>query len=96
MFKMEKMTIVQQTEKVLAKVDVTAYDNRTGKEESLVLYAELTSEDQDAVIVAKRALKELGYLYLGISNVETTSIPFDAEGFFLAGKDKEAEDLARI
>ena len=95
MYKMEKTTIIQVTEKIFAKIDVRAYDNRTGKQEKMIVFAELTSEDQDALVVVKNALKELGYQYAGIDNVDTTSMPIDAEGFYLAGKDKEAEDLAR-
>lgn len=93
MFKMDNTVIVQETEKVLARIEVTAYDNRTMKSESLVIFAELTSEEQDASTVAKRALKEMGYLYQGISNVVTTSLPYNTEQAWHLGKKKEDEDL---
>ena len=95
MFRMDNTVIVQEQEKVYAKADVIAYDQRSKKEEHLTVFCELTFEEQDVKPIAERALKELGYLYLSITNVETTSVPFDAEGMFLAGKDLEQEILNR-
>lgn len=95
MFKMDNTVIVQETEKVLARIEVSAYDNRTMKSESLVIFAELTSEEQDASTVAKRALKEMGYLYQGIADVVTTSLPYNAEQAWHLGKQKEEDDLRK-
>lgn len=95
MFRMSKNVLVQEKEKVLAKVEATAFDQRTKKEENLILYIELTAEEQDAKPIVERGLKSMGYSYLGITNVETTSVPFDAEGMFLYGKEQEQKDLYR-
>ena len=93
MYRMEKTVIIQETEKVLARIEVDAFDNRTQKTETLVIFTELVNEEQPASDVAKKALKELGYLYQGVKDVETTTVPFDAEGFYYAGKDREAEEM---
>lgn len=95
MYRMENDTIIQETDKVLAKACVRAYDERARKEVHLTIFCELTSEDQDVKPVAERAMRNLGYTYTGMDSVDTTSVPFDAEGFYLAGKDKEREDLKR-
>ncbi len=95
MFKMDDMTITQCTDKVLARVEADAIDQRNGKEENLILYIELTAEEQNAKPIVERALRNLGYLYNGITNVETTSVPFDAEGMFLFGKECEAKAVQK-
>ena len=82
MYKMNKNIIIQETEKVLAQVELSAYDNRTGQVEDFVLYCELTAEDQDALPIVNRALKCLGYQNCGIKNVVTASMPFDAKECF--------------
>lgn len=95
MFRMSNDTIIQETEKVIAKASVIAFDERAKKEVHLTFFCELTSDEQDVKPIAERALRYLGYSYLGIDYVDTTSVPFDAEGMYLAGKDKEQADLLR-
>ena len=95
MFRMNKTVIIQEDEKVLARIETLAYDNRTGKTETLVIFCELTSEEQDASTVAKKALGMLGYIYQGIQDVETTSLPYNAETAWKLGKQKEETDLRK-
>jgi len=95
MFRMKNTTITQEDEKVLARIETLAYDNRTGKTETLVIFCELTSEEQDASTVAKKALGVLGYIYQGIQDVETTSLPYNTEQAWHLGKKKEEADLRK-
>lgn len=95
MFRMEKTVISQTTEKVMARVDVSAIDRRTQEKVEMIIFCELTEKEQNVKPIVERALENLGYLYYGISNVDTTSVPFDAEGMYLTGKEKEQEDLNR-
>lgn len=95
MFRMNKNVMIQENDKVLARVEAIAFDQRTKEQVNLIVYIELTAEEQDAKPIVERGLKSMGYSYLGITNVETTSVPFDAEGMFLYGKEQEQKDLYR-
>ena len=85
MYNMDRNVIVQSTEKVIARVQLNAFDNRTKKVEEYYLYCELTEEEQDVTPIVNRALKCLGFQNSGIINVETTSLPFDAQESFKQG-----------
>lgn len=95
MYKMDKTVLVQTTEKVLAKATAKAYDLRSQKEEIIFIFCELTEKEQDAKPIVERALQNMGYQYMGMVNVETTTVPFDTEGMFMYGKEREEKDLQR-
>ena len=81
--------IVQCNEAVMARAEVNAQDRRSGKRVNMVIYCELTAEEQDVKPIAERALKIMGYNYLGINDVETTTYPMNAEQMFNFGKSME-------
>lgn len=89
MFKMKNDVIVQTNDAVMARADLIAQDRRSGKQTRMSIYCELTAEDQDVKPIAERALKIMGYNYLGIENVETTTYPMNAEEMFNLGRSLE-------
>ena len=93
MYRMDKTVLIQTTEKVVAKVSAHAFDQRTQQKENLIVFCELTEKEQDAKPIVERALAKMGYLYLGIDDVDTTTVPFDTEGMYLFGKECEQKDL---
>ena len=89
MFRMEEYVVIQETQKTVARVGLLAFDNRSRKEAALILYVELADESESVKPYAEKALKEMGYILLGISEVETASIPFDTEVAWEKGKKSE-------
>ena len=89
MFKMKNDVIVQTNDAVMARADVIAQDRRSGARVNMTIFCELTAEEQDVKPIAERALKIMGYNYLGIDNVETTTYPQNAEEMFNYGKSLE-------
>ena len=89
MFKMKNDVIVQTNDAVMARADVIAQDRRSGARVNMTIFCELTAEEQDVKPIAERALKIMGYNYLGIDNVETTTYPQNAEEMFNIGKSLE-------
>ncbi len=95
MFRMDNTLIIQTTEKVIAEVQAIAYDLRTQKRVNLVIYCELTENNQDVKPIIEHVLERMGYQYMGIGDVITTSVPFDALEMYETGIEKEKEDLNR-
>lgn len=93
MYRMNGDTIVKICEIVIARVDAIGFDWRKNENVELTLYIELTSEEQNAKPVVEKALEKMGYSYLGISNVVTTTYTADAEDLWRTGKDQETTDL---
>lgn len=89
MYHMDQNVIVHETEKTVARATIIAFDNRSRKEVSLVIYVELEDETDSVKPYAEKALKEMGYTLLGISDVETATIPFDAEVAWEQAKERE-------
>ena len=89
MYRMKNNVIIQTTDAVMARADVQAQDRRTGKMVSMEIYCELTAEEQDVKPIAERALRVMGYNYIGISNVDTTTFPMNCENMYNAGKAME-------
>jgi hypothetical protein len=89
MFRMKNDVIVQTNDAVMARADVIAQDRRSGARVNMTIFCELTAEEQDVKPIAERALKIMGYNYLGIDNVETTTYPQNAEEMFNYGKSLE-------
>lgn len=92
MYRMENATIFQDDAKVLAKAEVIAYDNRANEQVNLTVYIELTEQEQEEKPIIERVLRGLGYTYHGITNVVTTSVPFNAEQMWRYGKQLEPTD----
>ena len=88
-FRMDKMIIIQDSMKDVARVNLIAYDNRTKQEVNLVLYVEIVDKDQNVKPIAENALEKLGYAYLGITDVEVVSVIFDCESAWEHGKESE-------
>ena len=86
---MKNDVIVQTNDAVMARADVIAQDRRSGARVNMTIFCELTAEEQDVKPIAERALKIMGYNYLGIDNVETTTYPQNAEEMFNYGKSLE-------
>lgn len=93
MYKMNGDTIVEICAYVIARVDAIGFDWRKTENVELTLYIELTSEEQNAKPIVEKALEKMGYLYLAISNVVTTTYTADAEDLWRTGKDQETTDL---
>lgn len=89
MFKMNDTTIVQCNDSVMAKAELVAQDRRTMERVTMTIYCELTEDDQDVKPIAERALKIMGYNYVGINNVDTTTYPMNAEHMYREGKKLE-------
>lgn len=89
MFRMEGTIITQLTEKVLSRVEVKVYDNRTRMNEQLTLYIELTEQEQEEKPIIERACNKLGYTLIGWTKKVTTSVPFNAETMWHKGKHLE-------
>lgn len=89
MFTMKGTIVTQITEKVLSRVEVEAYDNRTRKIEQLTLYIELTEQEQEEKPIIERACSKLGYTLIGWTHNVTTSVPFNAETMWHKGKHLE-------
>lgn len=94
--KMNGTAIVQEIERVICKCEVKAFDKRTARSLKLLMYVELTDEEQEPKPIVEKILNKLGFSYYGFESTPiTTSVNNDAEELFKIGKAQEEKDLHR-
>ena len=89
MYRMTDDVIVQCNEAVMARAEVNAQDRRSGKRVNMVIYCELTAEEQEVKPIAEKMLRVMGYNYLGMGDVDTTTYPENCEQMYNFGKTLE-------